>query len=113
MCAAAVTACLEDRPRPSPPRLSITLARDTVHSPDTLTGEVRADDADGIDSIWLSVDSLKVGDDGFLQPTYLSPFRLPIASGHVFGDRVPVSLMARDAVGFTSTKDTFVLVRGP
>ena len=105
--------CLGDRPRPAPPVLEITLDKDSVRSPDTLTGIVRAEDVDGIDSVWITVDTLRVGDDGFFEQTYQSRFRLPIRTGYVLGDRILVRLQARDVVGFMGVRDTVVIVRGP
>ena len=112
--AAAALGCQTDRDRPGPPRLAITLDQDSVLSPDTLTGSVRADDPDGIDSIWLSVDSeLPLGADGLLDPSFLAPFRAGVRNGHVPGDRVVVQLSGRDLSGYLSVLDTFVIVRGP
>ena len=84
-----------------------------MRSPDTLTGIVRAEDLDGIDSVWITVDTLRVGDDGFFEQTYQSRFRLPIRTGYVLGDRILVRLQARDVMGFTGVRDTVVIVRGP
>ena len=114
LSATAALGCQTDRDRPGPPRLSITLDQDSVLSPDTLTGLVRADDPDGIDSIWLSVDSAPpLGADGALDPTFLATFRAGIRNGHVFGDRVVVQLSGRDLGGYFGVLDTFVVVRGP
>jgi hypothetical protein len=93
--------------------LQITLDKDIVSSPDTLTGTVRAQDRDGIDSVWVTVDTLRVGDDGFFRQTYQSRFRLPVRGGHVLGDHVLVRLQARDVAGFMGVLDTAVVVRGP
>jgi hypothetical protein len=112
--AAAALACQTDRDRPGPPRLAITLDQDSVLSPDTLTGSVRADDPDGIDSIWLSVDSAPpLGADGLLDPSFLATFRAGIRNGHVLGDRVTVRLSGSDLSGYKSVLDTYVVVRGP
>ncbi len=111
---ATALACQTDRDRPGPPRLTITFDQDSVRSPDTLTGSVRADDPDGIDSIWLSVDSAApLGADGLLDPTFLATFRAGIRNGHVFGDQVVVQLSGRDLTGYLGVLDTFVVVRAP
>jgi hypothetical protein len=111
---AAAVACQTDRDRPGPPRIGITFDQDSVTSPDTLTGSVRADDPDGIDSLWLSVDSATpLGADGLLQPSFQAPFRAEVPAGHVLGDRIPVSLVARDISGYVGGLDTFVTVKGP
>ncbi|HKC48417.1 MAG TPA: hypothetical protein VKB63_12520 [Gemmatimonadales bacterium] len=111
---AATSACQADRERPGPPRLAIFINQDSVTSPDTLTGSLRADDPDGIDSVWLSVDSAPpLGADGLLEPTFLASFRAAVRTGHVLGDRVAVRLTARDITGYVGGLDTFVVVRGP
>ena len=108
-----VVACQSDRDRPGPPRLAITLNQDSVGSPDTLTGTVRADDLDGIDSVWLQVDTTVSAADALLDRTFIATFRGNINSGHVLGDRVLVRLTARDVTGFVGGLDTFVVVKGP
>lgn len=111
---AGLLACQTDRDRPGPPSLSLTINQDSVRSPDTLTGTLRADDLDGIDSIWISVDSAApLGADGLLEPTFIATFRAGIRSGHVLGDRVNIHYTARDLTGFVGGLDTFVIVRGP
>jgi hypothetical protein len=109
----AALACQTDRDRPGPPRLAITLNQDSVHSPDSLTGTVRADDPDGIDSVWLLVDTTLSAGDGLLDHTFIATFRSGVNGGHVLGDRVPVRLTARDISGYVGGLDTFVIVRGP
>ena len=110
----ATFACQTDRERPGPPRLAITLDEDSVRSPDTLTGSLRANDPDGIDSVWLSVDSAPpLGADGLLEPTFLASFRAAVRNGHVLGDHISVHVSARDLAGYVGGLDTFVVVRGP
>lgn len=112
--ALAALACQTNRDRPGPPRLGITLNQDSVRSPDTLTGTVRADDPDGVDSVWISVDSQPpLGADGALDATFIATFRADVPGGHVLGDRISVRLTARDISGFVGSLDTFVVVRGP
>jgi hypothetical protein len=110
----ATLACQADRERPGPPRLAIFLNQDSVRSPDTLSGSLRADDPDGVDSVWLSVDSAPpLGADGLLEPTFLASFRAAVRNGHVLGDHIAVQLTARDLSGYVGGLDTFVVVRGP
>ncbi len=109
----AAAACLEDRPRPAPPFIRLTIDQDSVRSPDTVTGTITVRDDDGIDSVWLSVDTVRRGDDGFFQPTYVRAYRFPVPSGRVLGDTVRLHGEARDVAGFLGVKDTFVTVRGP
>jgi hypothetical protein len=110
----AAAACQVNRDRPGPPRLTITIDQDSVGSPDTLTGTVRVEDVDGIDSVWLAVDSAPpIGEDGLLAPTFFAPFKAGVGGGHVFGQRIDVRLSSRDITGFTGVLDTSVAVRGP
>jgi hypothetical protein len=105
------SACLSDRPRPAPPQVAITLDATQVHSPDILSGTLFATDPDGLDSVWLAVgDAPPIGEDGLLEPRFQSPFRVPIAAGHNPGDRVPITLRARDVEGFVGSLDTVVTV---
>jgi hypothetical protein len=111
--AAAAMACQTDRDRPGPPRVRITLDQDSVHSPDSLSGTVRADDPDGIDSVWLLVDTSLSAGDGLLDQTFIATFHSNITGGHVLGDHVLVRLTARDISGYVGGLDTFVTVKGP
>jgi hypothetical protein len=103
-------ACLSERPRPAPPVLGIVLDSITIHvgPKDSVTGTVRAADPDGLDSIWLRVDTTRVGVDGMLEPAFERPFRLGVRAGLPAGTRIAVVLEARDVVGFRSQLDTFV-----
>ncbi len=106
-------ACLSERPRPAPPLLSLVLNSTTVRSAtpnDTLRGTVRVEDADGLDSIWMEVDTARAGADGLFETVYRSPFRFAIRSGLPPSTQIPVTLLARDVVGFRSQLDTFVTV---
>ena len=111
--AALGSACLEDRPRPAPPVIRLTIDQAAVRSPDTVTGTITVDDEDGIDSVWLAVDTVRRGDDGFFQTTYVRTYRFPVPAGRVPGDSVRLEGEARDVVGFLGVRDTFVRVRGP
>ena len=81
-----------------------------MHSPDTLTGFVRVSDPDGIDSIWLLVDSLRYGEDGFFRDVINQPFIALIPSSRPLGSRVNLRFEARDVAGFFSSVDTFVVI---
>lgn len=102
--------CIEERPRPGPPVLSIVFDRLTVQSPDSVTGSVRAEDVDGIDSVWLTVDTARAGEDGFFDAVFASRFSFALQGGLAPGTRIPVRLEARDVGGFSSTLDTAVTV---
>lgn len=88
----------------------VTLDTLLVHSPDTLSGQVRVTDADGIDSIWLLVDSIRFGQDGFFRQTINAPFVTTIPASRPAGYRVPLRFEARDVAGFVGSLDTFVTV---
>jgi hypothetical protein len=105
--------CLEEHARPGPPQITFTLDRTTVRSttpPDTLAGTVRADDPDGLDSVWVSVDAAVAGDDGGFDRTFTVRFRFLIGPGHVPSERIPVEIRARDIAGFEAKRDTYVVV---
>ncbi len=112
---ALAAACLSERPRPGPPLLSIVLDSDTVRSTtpnDTLRGTVRVEDSDGLDSIWMQVDTARAGADALFETAYRNRFRFAIRAGIPAGT-LPVKVEARDVVGFRSQLDTFVTVVPP
>jgi len=105
----AFAACYSERPRPGPPLLQITLSKTTAHAPDTVTGTARAEDASGVDSVWLSLDGAPAtGQDGQFQTVVESSFRVVVTKGRPVGDAVPIQLRARDVEGFVSTQDTAI-----
>lgn len=110
---AVLAGCYEERARPGPPRLELTLNRVEVASPDTLGGRLRATDPDGVDSLWLVVDSVRYGFEGFLVEDVEGPFVVPIPAGRAPGTALPVRFEARDLLGFVATLDTFVRIAFP
>lgn len=106
--AASVWACLTETPRPSPPSLAVALNKVQVRSPDTLRVTVSAQDPDGIDSVWVTVDSLRKGDDAFLRATAVDSFFFTIQAGATAQRQIPVRVEARDVPGFKSSLDTSV-----
>ena len=82
-----VAGCLTERPRPAPPTLALSLNKTTVRSrsnpaPDTLVVNVRAEDEDGIDSVWVQLaQEAPVGADGLLDPVLEGPFRIVVPAG--------------------------------
>jgi hypothetical protein len=111
-----MAACIEDRTRPGPPRLSLTLDRTLVESnnpptpPDTLHGTAEVNDPDGIDSVWVSVDSVVAGEDVGFDAHFVTRFRFPIKPGRMPSTRIPVEIRARDIAGFEAKQDTYVVV---
>ena len=111
-CAAGcLAACLTERPRPGPPQLTILLDKIHVRSPDTLTGTLRAQDAAGIDSVWLTLASTpQFGTDGLMKTIFQAPFRTFVPGGRAIGERLPLTFTARDLDGFRAQRDTFITV---
>lgn len=110
--AALALGCGEDRPRPGPPVLSIHFHRDSVNTPDTLSGTIKAVDNEGIDSLWMQVGTQpEVGVNGGLQFTFEAPFLFLIDSGLSPGARIAVQVRGRDIAGYADVLDTFVVIK--
>jgi hypothetical protein len=78
--------------------------------PDTLSGTVHAEDTDGLDSVWVTVDSAVAGEDGGFDRVFSAPFRFLIGAGKTPGTVLSVQLRARDIAGFQVILDTSVTV---
>ena len=78
--------------------------------PDTVTGIVTADDADGLDSIWVTVGTAEQAADGGFDRTLSFRYRLVVPAGQQPGTQIPMSFRARDALAFEARKDTYVVV---
>ncbi len=104
-------ACLGERERPGPPQISFTIDDTTVVSSraDTIAGTVRAQDADGIDSLWITAGAQQWVDDGGFNQVLSIGYRLIIPSGTQPGTQIPMSFRARDAAGFAVQRDTYVV----
>jgi hypothetical protein len=70
---------------------------------------VRAQDADGIDSLWITAGSQKWTDDGGFNRLISTRYRLIIPSGTQPGTQIPLSFRARDAAGLEVQRDTYVV----
>ena len=77
-----------------------------------MSGIVEAEDPDGLDSVWVSVDLVVAGEDGRFERSFSAPYRFAIAPGKPATTRIPIQFRARDIGGFVATRDTFVVV-GP
>jgi hypothetical protein len=109
---ALLTACFSEPTRPAPPLISVSLAKTVLGSPDTLNGTVRVSDADGIDSVWLTINSGPFESwDGAFATEFTSTFRVPIVRGVSAGARLPVTVSARDVTGFEGEVDTAVTIQ--
>ena len=73
---------------------------------------MRASDADGLDSVWVSLDSTEKGEDGGFDRSFASRWLFVVTAGHNPGDVVPLTFRARDVAGFEARRDTYVVV-GP
>jgi hypothetical protein len=73
---------------------------------------VRATDADGLDSIWVALDSVENGDDGGFDQAFSSRWLFVVTAGLNEGDVLPLTFRARDIAGFVAQRDTYVVV-GP
>ena len=108
-----LAACIDERPRPGPPIVTLTLEKTGVRSttpPDTLRGTVDASDPDGLDSVWVSVDSVESGEDAGFDPRFISTFAFLIGPGKSHNTHIPVQIRARDLAGFSVVRDTYVVV---
>jgi hypothetical protein len=82
----------------------------TLPPPDSVAGTLRAEDADGLDSVWVTVDGVVAGESGGFDRVFTSRFRFPIAAGKGAGTQVPIRIRARDIAGFQVVRDTHVVV---
>lgn len=107
-----VAGCLGERDRPGPPRLAFTIDDTTLSASrtDTIAGNVSATDPDGIDSVWVSVDSEVRGDDGGFNDSFIENYRFVLPAGGTPGTKVNMSFRARDVAGFQVQRDTYVVV---
>jgi len=71
---------------------------------------VRAEDTDGLDSVWVTVDSAVAGEDGGFNPVFSGTFRFLIGPGKSPNTVLQVEIRARDIAGFQVTRDTTVVV---
>ena len=78
--------------------------------PDTLSGTVRAEDTDGLDSVWVTVDSAVAGEDGGFDQVFSATFRFLIGPGKTPGTVLQIQIRARDIAGFQVIRDTNVTV---
>lgn len=69
-------------------------------------------DADGLDSVWVALDSVEKGEDGGFDQAFSSRWRFVVTAGRNPGDILPLTFRARDIAGFVAQRDTYVVV-GP
>jgi hypothetical protein len=105
-------ACLGERDRPGPPQVTITIDDTTVVSSrtDTVAGLVRAVDADGVDSVWVTVDTATHSQDAGFAQSFSARYQFVIPAGHAAGTHILMTFRARDVAAFETQKDTYVVV---
>lgn len=82
----------------------------TTSRTDTVAGNVRAEDPDGIDSVWVTLDTVRLGEDGGFDRVFSSRYRFFVAPGRGVGEQLLLRLRARDISGFEVQRDTYVVV---
>jgi len=70
---------------------------------------VHVQDAEGIDSVWITAASQAWLDDGGFSQVISTRYRFIIPSGTQPGTQIPMSFRARDAAGFEAQRDTYVV----
>jgi hypothetical protein len=76
---------------------------------DTVAGDIRVEDADGIDSVWVTLENVEQGFNGGFEPLFSSRFRF-VVQGFSPTEQIPLTLRARDVAGFEVQRDTYVVV---
>jgi hypothetical protein len=76
---------------------------------DTVAGDIRVEDPDGIDSIWVTLESVERGDDGGFRQVFSSRYRF-VVQGFDPAAQIPLTFRARDISGFEVQRDTYVVV---
>ncbi len=77
---------------------------------DTVSGTVRAEDPDGIDSVWVTVDSEERGENGGFDRVFSARYRFLVPPGQQPGIRLILQFRARDIAGFEAQRDSYVVV---
>ena len=76
---------------------------------DTVAGNFRVEDPDGIDSVWVTLESTEKGDDGGFEQVFDSRYRF-VVQGFSAPEHIPLTFRARDIAGFVVQRDTYVVV---
>lgn len=107
MCAA----CLGERERPGPPILTFTIDDPLVVSTrqDTVAGRIHVDDSDGIDSVWVMLETVEQGENGGFEQAFTWDYKF-VVQGFQPTAQIPLRFRARDIAGFEVQRDTYVVV---
>ena len=92
--------------------MSFTIDQDSISSSrvDTVSGTIRAEDADGIDSVWVTVDQEERGETGGFNRVFSARYRFLIGAGQQPGIHLMIQFRARDIAGFEVQRDSYVVV---
>lgn len=75
-----------------------------------MAGSVRVEDADGLDSVWVRLETVEEGYDGGFNRVFDSRYRFVVGQGFNPGEQIPLTFRARDIAGFVVQRDTYVVV---
>ena len=67
------------------------------------------DDPDGIDSVWITLETVVKGENGGFNHTFSSGYRF-VVQGLQPSAHIPLTFRARDVAGFVVQRDTYVVV---
>ena len=71
---------------------------------------MRAEDFDGIDSVWVTLGSDERAEDGSFSRVFTWRYRFIVPAGQTPGAHIGMSFRTRDAAGFEAQRDTYVVV---
>jgi hypothetical protein len=77
---------------------------------DTVEGNVRVEDPDGVDSVWVTLENVEAGFDGGFNRVTNPRYRFVVGAGFSPGEHLPLIFRARDIAGFEVQRDTYVVV---
>ncbi len=77
---------------------------------DTVAGSVRVEDPDGVDSVWVTLETVEKGDNGGFNRVFDSRYSFVVGQGFTPGEQIPLTFRGRDISGFVVQRDTYVVV---
>ncbi|HEV8509248.1 MAG TPA: hypothetical protein VGQ48_02220 [Gemmatimonadales bacterium] len=75
-----------------------------------MAGNVRTEDPDGIDSVWVTLETVEAGVNGGFDRVFSTRYRFTVGAGRTPGTQIPLTFRARDISGFEVQRDTYVVV---
>lgn len=76
---------------------------------DTVAGTVRVDDPDGVDSVWVTLETVVKGENAGFDQVFRSGYRFVVQNFQP-SELIPLTFRARDVAGFVVQRDTYVVV---